>query len=393
LDEILGRSEVTEEAAGVPMSADSHAAATPTVPSQASSKLELERVTYSYGTGLALNQVSFAVGAGEFVSLLGPSGCGKTTALHVMAGLLQPTSGRVLLDGRDITRLAPEKRPLGMVFQHLALFPHLSVAENVAFSLTLRKTPKAEVADRVAAMLELVGLGWAGDRSIHQLSGGQQQRVALARSLVSEPEILLLDEPLGALDLQIRKEMQAELKNLQRRVGITFIFVTHDQTEAMSMSDRIILMRDGDIVQDSAPRTAYTDPVNAFVASFVGETNMLSGIVVSSSGERLEVTVAEAGVVRLPAHLELHAGDPVNVSIRPEHLTIDGGDGGEAIEARILSQSFLGHEVLVEVESGLGLMRVRHGVGDPAANLSPGESVRLTYDRDQVRVFLREREG
>jgi spermidine/putrescine ABC transporter ATP-binding subunit len=393
LDEILGRSEVTEETAGVPMSAESHAGATPTVPSQASSKLELERVTYSYGTGLALNQVSFAVGAGEFVSLLGPSGCGKTTALHVMAGLLQPTSGRVLLDGRDITRLAPEKRPLGMVFQHLALFPHLSVGENVAFSLTLRKTPKAEVADRVAAMLELVGLGWAGDRSIHQLSGGQQQRVALARSLVSEPEILLLDEPLGALDLQIRKEMQAELKNLQRRVGITFIFVTHDQTEAMSMSDRIILMRDGDIVQDSAPRTAYTDPVNAFVASFVGETNMLSGTVASSSGESLEVAVAEAGVVRLPAHLELHAGDPVNVSIRPEHLTIDGGDGGEAIDARILSQSFLGHEVLVEVESGLGVLRVRHGVGDPAANLIPGESVRLTYDRDQVRVFLREREG
>ncbi len=376
----------------MPVSAENHTDGAPPVGLPPSAKLELERVTYSYGTGLALNKVSFAIGSGEFVSLLGPSGCGKTTALHVIAGLLRPTSGRVLLDGHDITRLAPEKRPLGMVFQHLALFPHLSVADNVAFSLTLRKLPKSEVADRVAAMLGLVGLGWAGERSIHQLSGGQQQRVALARSLVSEPEILLLDEPLGALDLQIRKEMQAELKNLQRRVGITFIFVTHDQTEAMSMSDRIILMRDGNIVQDSPPRIAYTDPADAFVAGFVGETNMLSGTIASSSGEQLEVAVSEAGVVRLPAELMFHAGDPVNVDIRPEHLTINGVDRSDAIAARIVSQSFLGHEVLVELETGLGILRARHAVSDPVANLTPGTAVSLSYDRAQVRVFRREPE-
>jgi ABC-type Fe3+/spermidine/putrescine transport system ATPase subunit len=366
------------------------AAPPPTAEAPAPAKLALEEITFSYGDGAALESFNLCVRAGEFVSLLGPSGCGKTTALNIIAGLLRPASGRVLLDGRDITRLAPERRPLGMVFQHLALFPHLSVADNVGFSLTLRGVSRREIAARTQEMLDMVGLGWAGSRSVQQLSGGQQQRIALARSLIAEPEILLLDEPLGALDLQIRKEMQVELKNLQRRVGITFIFVTHDQNEAMSMSDRIVLMRDGRTVQDGPPLQTYAEPVDAFVAGFVGETNLLHGTVESSNAGQLGIAIA-AGRLVLPHDPRFAAGDEVVVSLRPEHLALFAPDDSAAeLTGDVVAVSFLGYEVLYDVETPLGRLRVRwipdEHAGLPAAE---GDRVGLAYARDRARLFAR----
>jgi ABC-type Fe3+/spermidine/putrescine transport system ATPase subunit len=353
---------------------------------QQASKLALEGITFSYGGAAAVEDVSLSVRSGEFVSLLGPSGCGKTTLLRIVAGLLRPEQGRVLLDGRDITRLAPEKRPLGMVFQHLALFPHLSVEENVGFSLRLRRAPKETVRGRVQATLELVGLGWAGSRSVSQLSGGQQQRVALARSLISEPEILLLDEPLGALDLQIRKEMQVELKNLQRRVGITFIFVTHDQTEAMAMSDRILLMREGRIVQDGPPEEVYRLPADAFAAGFVGETNLLSGRVRENGEGLLTISVAD-GELRLPGRYDYAPNEELAISIRPEHLILTQGESDYALSGRVSSRTFLGYEVLLEVETALGPLRLRRAADEAPDFGDVGETISVAYDPARVRVF------
>ena len=372
----MGQREVTDPAASPPASQTVRDA-------DGGWKLEIDEISFSYGEGVALERLSLRIRAGEFVSLLGPSGCGKTTALRIIAGLLRPASGRVLLDRKDITRLAPERRPLGMVFQHLALFPHLSVAENVGFSLSLTRTPKRQVAARAQEMLELVGLGWAGGRSVQQLSGGQQQRVALARSLISEPAILLLDEPLGALDLQIRKEMQAELKNLQRRVGITFIFVTHDQNEAMAMSDRIVLMRDGRIVQDGPPLQAYSEPVSAFVAGFVGETNLLRGTV-ESTAQGLRVAIGD-GSLLLPADGRFTSGEDVVVSLRPEHVTLAAGPG--QLEGVVVGASFLGHEVIYDVTTAIGDLRVRWIPRADEVPAHEGDAVRLVCDTARARVF------
>jgi putative spermidine/putrescine transport system ATP-binding protein len=353
--------------------------------------LELDSVTYRYGPTTALDRLDLSVSTGEFVSILGPSGCGKTTALRVIAGLLRPTSGRVRLDGRDITNLRPEKRPLSMVFQHLALFPHLSVEENVGFSLSIRHTPRMVIRSKVEAMLELVGLSGLGSRSINQLSGGQQQRVALARGLITEPEILLLDEPLGALDLQIRKEMQLELKSLQRRLGITFLFVTHDQTEAMSMSDRVVLMKEGRMVQDAPPFETYTHPVDPFAAKFVGDTNLLEGEVAEINGF-VRVAV-EGGDIVLPAEPGVAVGDPVVVSIRPEHLfiTVDGGST-PSLRGEIVAHSFLGHEILFQIQTSVGLLTVRQSADNEPQTERIGEPVSLGYAPERIRLYRLERD-
>ncbi len=290
--------------------------------------ISVRNVTKAFGAGTAavraLDDVSVDIAQGEFFTLLGPSGCGKTTLLRLIAGFEMPTGGTILLDGADISTLPPNRRPVNTVFQSYALFPHLTVAENIGFGLKMQGRPRAEVAERVARMLALIQLEPMAGRRVNQLSGGQQQRVALARALAPQPKVLLLDEPLSALDAKLRKEMQSELKRLQQETGITFVFVTHDQEEALTMSDRIAVMSAGHIQQIGTPRAVYTRPVNRFVASFVGETNFLTG-------------AAVAGGVRLDNGAVLAVdGAPqgrVTVALRPEQVRLcSAGDAG-AIEA------------------------------------------------------------
>src|SRR5690606_22907278 len=235
--------------------------------------IDLMSITKEYDGVKVLDNISFYVRKNEFVTLLGPSGCGKTTTLRIIGGFEQPTEGRVIFEGEDITNLPPYKRQINTVFQKYALFPHMNVFENVAFGLNIKKVPKDEIKKRVKEMLKLVNLEGFENRSIQSLSGGQQQRVAIARALVNEPKVLLLDEPLGALDLKLRKEMQIELKKMQQRVGITFIYVTHDQEEALTMSDTIVVMDRGVIQQIGTPVDIYNEPKNAFVAKFIGDSN------------------------------------------------------------------------------------------------------------------------
>ena len=250
--------------------------------------IELIDVSKEYAGDVALEHVNLYIKDGEFLTLLGPSGCGKTTMLRLIAGFIQPTSGRIEMDGVDIANVPPYKRKINTVFQKYALFPHLNVFDNIAFGLKIKKMDKALIREKVEAMLELVNLRGYGERWIDQLSGGQQQRVAIARALVNEPQVLLLDEPLGALDLKLRQEMQVELKRMQQRLGITFIYVTHDQEEALTMSDTIVVLKDGEIQQIGTPTDIYNEPKNAFVADFIGESNILRGTMVHDELLRLK---------------------------------------------------------------------------------------------------------
>ena len=240
--------------------------------------LSLVDVKKDFGGDVALKGINLSIRKKEFVTFLGPSGCGKTTTLRIIGGFEMPSSGKVIFEGRDITEVPPHKRPVNTVFQRYALFPHLNVADNISFGLKIKKMDKKGIAEKVDRMLELVNLKGYNKRSVDSLSGGQQQRVAIARALVNEPDILLLDEPLGALDLKLRKGMQIELKNMQQRTGITFIYVTHDQEEALTMSDTVVVMKDGEIQQIGTPIDIYNEPKNAFVADFIGESNILPGV-------------------------------------------------------------------------------------------------------------------
>ncbi len=256
--------------------------------------VELEVVTKRYGAVRAVDNVDLQVGHGQFYSLLGPSGCGKTTTLRLIAGFERPDAGRVVIAGRDVAALPPYRRDVNTVFQHYALFPHMTVEENVAFGLREKRVSLAEIKRRVGEALDMVRLGQVGGRSPRELSGGQQQRVALARALVNRPTVLLLDEPLGALDLKLRKEMQLELKVLQQQVGITFVYVTHDQEEALTMSDRMAVMHDGRILQEGAPQEIYEHPRTRFVADFIGLSNFFVGEVVAQENDRVLVRTAES---------------------------------------------------------------------------------------------------
>jgi spermidine/putrescine transport system ATP-binding protein len=301
--------------------------------------VEARNAVKAFGQGdaavRALDNVSVEIRKGEFFTLLGPSGCGKTTLLRLIAGFETPTSGHILLDGRDITDDPPNKRPVNTVFQSYALFPHLTVSQNIGFGLEMQGRPKAEVTETVKRMLGLVRLEKLADRKTSQLSGGQQQRVALARALAPQPKVLLLDEPLSALDLQLRKEMQVELKRLQLETGITFIFVTHDQEEALTMSDRIAVMSAGKIQQIGAPRDIYMKPVNRFVASFIGETNFLGGTVVPG-GVKLDCgEVVEAGGT------EGKSGH-VTLAVRPEQVRLGPAAEAGTIPARIENWVYFG---------------------------------------------------
>jgi spermidine/putrescine transport system ATP-binding protein len=283
--------------------------------------VQLDAVNKRFGPVHAVDNVSLSIARGEFFSLLGPSGCGKTTTLRMIGGFEAPSSGRVYLRGQDVTRVPPNRRATNMVFQHLALFPHLNVFDNIAFGLRLARLPTAELSARVRAMLTLVELDGYEAREIRQLSGGQKQRVAIARALVNRPAVLLLDEPLGALDLKLRLQMQAELKRIQHQVGTTFVYVTHDQGEALAMSDRIAIMRDGRVEQIGSSHDIYTMPRSRFVATFIGEANILDGVVVGAAGARHHVS---AGALEVIGHSPepFAVGAPVSIAVRPEHVKV-----------------------------------------------------------------------
>jgi ABC-type Fe3+/spermidine/putrescine transport system ATPase subunit len=315
--------------------------------------LELDRIVKRYEKFTALGPVNIKVQKGELLTLLGPSGCGKTTTLHIIAGLTRPTEGRLLLAGRDITRLAPPYRDMGLVFQNYALFPHRTIAENVAFGLRMRKVPKAEITGRVRAKLDMVGLPGIEERYPHQLSGGQRQRVALARALVIEPSILLLDEPLSNLDALLRKRMRLELRDIQQKLGITTVFVTHDQDEAFEMSDRVILMNAGRVEQVGTPEEIYDSPRTRFAAGFIGEASLLEGRVVRTEGEQV---VVAAGGLEVPARAVdggLGVGSDAVLMIRPERVAILE-DGDKALRLTVAKRVFQGDRILFELGAGDG---------------------------------------
>ena len=296
------------------------------------SVVQLDKVRKQYGSFVAVHEANFSIGRGEFFAMLGPSGCGKTTTLKMIAGFEEPTSGRILLEGEDVSDVPPHKRNVNTVFQQYALFPHMSVFDNIAFGPRSKKLNDAEVTRRVQEMLDVVRLGDFASRRPAQLSGGQQQRVALARALVNYPSALLLDEPLAALDLKLREAMQIELKRIQREVGITFVFVTHDQGEALTMSDRIAVMSEGRVEQVGAPFDIYSRPESLFVAGFIGSANLLPGTIASSDGGSTRVDLAGGAQVVVPAgnsadNVSLSAGTQVTVMIRPEQLSLGGAEG------------------------------------------------------------------
>ena len=330
----------------------------------------------------ALDNVSVQIRKGEFFTLLGPSGCGKTTLLRLIAGFETPTSGTILLDGQDITNLPPNKRPVNTVFQSYALFPHLTVAQNVGFGLEMQGKSKAEVAATTERMLALVRLEAMAGRKTSQLSGGQQQRVALARALAPQPKVLLLDEPLSALDLKLRKEMQIELKRLQHETGITFIFVTHDQEEALTMSDRIAVMRAGKINQIGNPRDIYTRPANRFVASFIGESNFLPATVRDG-----KVTLRAGGAVDA-GDLAGRAGD-VTVAVRPEQVRITTVDETGALPATVRDLVYFGtdtHYHLALADGSEVVARLQSQTSG-AAELAPGARVGLRFAPGAAQVL------
>ena len=307
--------------------------------------IDLIGVSKEYDGVKVLKDINLFIRKKEFVTLLGPSGCGKTTTLRIIGGFETATEGQLLFEGKEISDLPPYKRRVNTVFQKYALFPHLNVHDNIAFGLKLKKTPKAEIEKKVDAMLELVNLKGYGKRHVDALSGGQQQRVAIARSLVNEPEVLLLDEPLGALDLKLRKEMQLELKSMQQRLGITFIYVTHDQEEALTMSDTIVVMKDGEIQQIGDPKSIYDEPANAFVADFIGESNILRG------------TMIRDELVKFADHefpcVDFGFGEnaPVDVVIRPEDIMLVGEDVGQLV-GTIKSVLFKGVHYEMMIDAG-----------------------------------------
>jgi putative spermidine/putrescine transport system ATP-binding protein len=332
-------------------------------PGDAAPSMELRQVVKSYGAAPAVDGVSLALARGEFLTLLGPSGCGKTTLLNMIAGFFPPTSGEIWIAGRNVTSLPSYQRNTGVVFQNYALFPHMTVEQNVAFGLVERRVPRAEIRQRVAEALNMVKLADFGGRRPTQLSGGQQQRVALARALVIKPQVLLLDEPLSALDKNLRSHMQIELKQIQKQARVATVFVTHDQAEALSLSDRIIVMNKGRIEQIGSPQEVYRHPRSSFVASFVGEVSRIRGEVLEASSEATVVSIANGLQLRLAAwhQASFAPGDQIELFVRPENIAILDADLNrpDLIPGRIVARSYQGSHTQVVVEAeGLGTIMV-----------------------------------
>ncbi len=360
------------------------APATP-APDTRTGGVEIVGVTKTYGDATAVDDLSLSVQPGEFLSLLGPSGCGKTTTLRMIAGFEYPDAGDIRISGRSVLGLPPYKREVNTVFQAYALFPHMTVAENVAYGLQQRRVPKAEQRERVIAALDMVQLRRFADRKPTQLSGGQQQRIALSRALINRPSVLLLDEPLAALDRQLREEMQVELKLLQARLGTTFVFVTHDQGEALSMSDRIAVMRAGRIEQLDAPERVYAAPASAYVASFIGQQNFLRGTV-AAGGDAIETT---AGVIEGRwGEVRVAPGQPAVAAIRPEFIRLQpAASSGAGIEGRVLSVSYLGEILQVVVGTSDGQTVLVRTPAPTAPDVSVGDDVRCVWSPADVRLF------
>ncbi len=340
--------------------------------------IELRHVTKSFNDGFtAVQDFNLEVKKGEFVTFLGPSGCGKTTTLRMIAGFELPTSGEILLDGKSITNLPPYERPINTVFQRYALFPHMNIYENIAFGLKQKKMAKDVIEHKVKKVLSLVDLEGFEERNVATLSGGQQQRIAIARALVNEPEILLLDEPLGALDLKMRQEMQIELKDMHQKLGITFIYVTHDQEEALTMSDKIVVMSEGQIQQIGTPEDIYNEPKNAFVADFIGESNIFSGIMTG----KLKVRFCGGEFECVD---DVPEGTHITAVVRPEDVEITAPSAG-TIQGNVISVIFKGMHYEITVQSGRNEMVIQS-----VKSTTVGDRVGMRLDPDSIHIMVAE---
>jgi len=364
------------------------------------SALDVCNVVKVFGHGAravtALNNVSVAIQQNEFFTLLGPSGCGKTTLLRLIAGFDQPTQGEIFLFGQEIEQLPPHGRPVNTVFQHYALFPHMTVSENIGFGLRMLNWKETELNARVKETLALVKMEDYATRKTNQLSGGQQQRIALARALAPKPKVLLLDEPLSALDLKLRQAMREELKNLQRETGITFVFVTHDQEEALTMSDRIAVMSEGEIQQIGAPLDIYEKPLNRFVADFIGDTNFLQGDIISVEGNTARCNIEGGMSLQTPVVGDKNIGDQVSLALRPEKIRIRASDQSVSsshqtfANATIESTTYLGTDTSYTIRLGPSVvLSVRdQNFAAGAGRFQPGDSVTLEFAHDAARMLI-----
>ena len=345
--------------------------------------VQFQDVTKAFGSVVAVSEINFTIEAGTLVTLLGPSGCGKTTTLRLIAGLEMATSGAISIGGEDVTRLSATDRDVSMVFQSYALFPHMSVLDNVSYGLKVSGMAKAEAHAQGEEVLELVGLAGFGQRLPSELSGGQQQRVAVARALVLEPQVLLFDEPLSNLDAKLRRHMREEIRELQRKLSLTSVYVTHDQEEALAVSDRIIVMRNATIAQEGNPRQLYEEPADAFVADFIGDSNLIKGEIVSVEADKARVRIG--GIEKSMASHGLRPGS-ADVAIRPESIHLKAGavDGG--IEGNVLKATYLGSHIEYTVETALGeLFVIGHDIG---AMMTRGAAVTVMLDDRGVNLVL-----
>ncbi|WP_134724350.1 ABC transporter ATP-binding protein [Paracoccus luteus] len=355
--------------------------------------IQVQGAMKRYGSVLAVDDVSFNVAQGEFVSLLGPSGCGKTTSLRMIAGFIEASGGSIRVHGRDVTYLPPERRDLGFVFQNYALWPHMTVAENVAFGLKLRKKPRALIKEKIEESLSITGLSGYAGRLPRELSGGQQQRVALARALALEPQVLLMDEPLSNLDRALRVVMRRELKELQARMKMTTLYVTHDQEEALSMSNRVVIMNKGRVEQIAAPYELYEDPATTFVADFVGITNFLEGVVVDTEPGWAKVRLETGQVLRALARQPVGRGSAVRALIRPERITLSTAplDGLNVLQGRVVLSEYFGAVLRYTVRLDDG-GTLRSEVHNFDGFIAPGEQVWICALPEHLRVIPHDRQ-